>query len=119
MLLGAFVLFLFFISWLTRSLTSDRISMAYQANARKSPGAPLSWGTYIGGYLIMVCLASISSLLISPTAVALILVLGWRSTHEFHAWSSTSNALLLRTLDQLPHCTFCAYSFVQFLPFGM
>ncbi|KAF5354313.1 hypothetical protein D9756_007202 [Leucocoprinus leucothites] len=30
-----------------------RISIAFQANARKSPGAPLSWGTYIAGYLLM------------------------------------------------------------------
>ncbi|KAJ3571724.1 hypothetical protein NP233_g3566 [Leucocoprinus birnbaumii] len=31
-----------------------RISIAYQANARKSPDArSLSWGTYIAGYLIM------------------------------------------------------------------
>ncbi|KAF9451569.1 hypothetical protein P691DRAFT_662872 [Macrolepiota fuliginosa MF-IS2] len=34
------------------TLHAARISIAYQANARKSPGT-LSWGTYTAGYLIM------------------------------------------------------------------
>jgi hypothetical protein len=35
------------------TLHAARISMIYQSNARRSP-SPLSWGTYITGYLIMV-----------------------------------------------------------------
>ena len=36
------------------TLHAARISIVYQSNARRSPSA-LSWGTYITGYLIMVC----------------------------------------------------------------
>ncbi|KAF8960697.1 hypothetical protein BDZ97DRAFT_1665389 [Flammula alnicola] len=37
---------------LAPTLHAARVSMIFQANARRSP-APLSWGTYITGYLIM------------------------------------------------------------------
>ena len=37
------------------TLHAARISIVYQSNARRSPSA-LSWGTYITGYLIMVCI---------------------------------------------------------------
>ncbi|TFK36307.1 hypothetical protein BDQ12DRAFT_634386 [Crucibulum laeve] len=37
---------------LAPTLHAARISIVYQANARRSPGV-LSWGTYIAGYLIM------------------------------------------------------------------
>ncbi|KAF8154520.1 hypothetical protein B0H34DRAFT_716857 [Crassisporium funariophilum] len=37
---------------LASTLHAARISMVYQANARRSP-TPLSWGTYLTGYLIM------------------------------------------------------------------
>lgn len=40
---------------LAPTIHAARVSIGYQANARRSPD-PLSWGTYITGYLIMVCI---------------------------------------------------------------
>jgi len=45
---------LFFDTQVKLTIILDRISISYQTNAQRSP--PLSWGTYIVGYLIMVCL---------------------------------------------------------------
>lgn len=38
---------------LASTIHAARTSIAYQANARRSP-TPLPWATYIAGYLIMV-----------------------------------------------------------------
>lgn len=45
------------------TLHAARISIIYQSNARRSPST-LSWGTYITGYLIMVCLLRPSSIVL-------------------------------------------------------
>lgn len=40
---------------LAPTLHAARVSMIFQANARRaSPAAPLSWGTHIAGFLMMV-----------------------------------------------------------------
>ena len=48
------------------TLHAARISIIYQSNARRSPSA-LSWGTYITGYLIMVCTLRPSSTVLVGT----------------------------------------------------
>jgi hypothetical protein len=74
------------------TLHAARISMIYQSNARRSPSA-LSWGTYITGYLIMVCT---SSIVLVGTQMSFI-VLGRRSPVTFPPWAPSTNALFIRT----------------------
>ena len=45
---------LFPFPWVS-TLHAARISIIYQANARRSP-TTVPWATYIAGYLIMVCI---------------------------------------------------------------
>lgn len=55
------------------TLHAARISMIYQFNTRRSPSA-LSWGSYITGYLIMVCPALI------------VISVGWYSVPVLQSW---------------------------------
>jgi hypothetical protein len=86
------------------TLHAARISIIYQSNARRSPSA-LSWGTYITGYLIMVCFIALILYCVDLDFT----VLGWRSPFTFLPWAPSTNALFIRPSYKLSYCSSLCY----------
>lgn len=98
---------------LAPTLHAARISMIYQTNARKST-TPLSWGTYIVGFLIMV--RSNLSCKIYVTKDKWHTVVGWRLNSAFLPRITTTNALLVSSSHQLCLCTYVSDLAISVIP---
>jgi hypothetical protein len=96
------------------TLHAARISIVYQSNARRSPSA-LSWGTYITGYLIMVCT-------LRPYIRDCVgwnstfTVLGRRSPFTFLSWGPATNALFIWSSYKLSYCPSFRYLVLPVFP---
>ena len=87
---------------LAPTLHAARISIAFQIGARKSP-APLSWGTYIVGYLITVC--RVFAILLCSHFYDFYIVLGRWIIVTFPPRPAPSNAVFVPPIHHLHHCT--------------
>ena len=95
------------------TLHAARISIIYQSNARRSPSA-LSWGTYITGYLIMVC--TLRPPLIVLFGTQTFTVLGRRPLFTFPPWGPTTNALFIWSSYKLYYCSSFCYFVLPLFP---
>ena len=97
------------------TLHAARISIIYQSNARRSP-SPLSWGTYITGYLMMVCPFALTVICVWNSTCLLLPVLGGRGPFTFPPWAPTTNVLFIRSSYKLSHCSSLRYFILPMLP---